>query len=70
MVNQIAGNTRSLGTVTTPLSHSRDDMLANVIDDSTIQNTLDENTYQRWSLFIAGPVAEINKKNDTNLVKS
>lgn len=67
MANQVAGNTRALGMTTTNL-HSKDEISTNVVDDSILQSSLDENTYQRWSLFIAGPVAEINKKNDTNLV--
>ena len=69
MANQVAGNTRALGITTSSLGHSGDEMMNSMLNDNTLQTSLDDNTYQRWSCFIAGPVAEINKKNDTNLVR-
>ena len=30
--------------------------------------SLDEATQQRWDDFLSGPIADMNKKNETNLV--
>ena len=33
-----------------------------------LPSELDEGLVQQWNEFMTGPLAEINKKNDTNLV--
>jgi len=30
--------------------------------------SLDEATHERWDDFLSGPIADMNKKNETNLV--
>lgn len=67
IANQIAGNTRALGLEM--LDRTREELTANV-EEGQLQSELDEDTFQRWSEFITGPVAEMNKKNDTNLVST
>ena len=69
MANQIAGNTRALG-IGGMLDQTRDreEIAMAIIDDERLQSELDDETYKKWSDFIAGPVAEMNKRNDTNLV--
>ena len=68
--NQIAGNTRALGIMGTgSLTRAKEDPLALPMEDGRLQEELDEETYQRWTQFIEGPVAEMNKKNSTNLVR-
>ena len=35
-----------------------------------MEEALDKDTQQRWNDFLSGSVAEMNKKNETNLVCS
>lgn len=35
---------------------------------SLMKLSLDEATQQRWNDFLSGPIADMNKKNETNLV--
>ena len=67
MVNQIAGNTRALALGTGTVTRTGDDVT--MIEDNTLQSELDDATFQRWSEFLLGPLADMNKKNDTNLVR-
>ena len=66
MVNQIAGNTRALALGTGTVTRTGDDVT--MIQDNTLQSELDDDTFQRCSEFLLGPLADMNKKNDTNLV--
>ena len=67
IANQIAGNTRALGLEM--LDRTREELITNA-EEGQLQSELDEDTFQRWSEFLTGPVAEMNKKNDTNLVST
>ena len=37
---------------------------------AAMEQSLDEDTQQRWNDFISGSLADMNKKNETNLVCS
>ena len=37
---------------------------------TVMEEALDEDTQQRWNDFLSGSVADMNKKNETNLVCS
>ena len=37
---------------------------------AAMEQALDEDTQQRWNDFISGSLADMNKKNETNLVCS
>ena len=37
--------------------------------EEVLRHSVDEKTFQEWTEFISGPVAEQNKKNDIKLVK-
>lgn len=63
MANNVAGN-RTVGT----LNRTREESTEEAPADTNLTNALDEDTLQRWHEFTAGPLAEINKKNNTNLV--
>ena len=36
--------------------------------NESMKQALDEETQQKWNSFLGGAVAEMNKKNETNLV--
>ena len=65
MANNVAGN-RTVGT----LNRTREEPPEEAPVDINLTNALDEDTLQRWHEFTAGPLAEINKKNNTNLVSN
>ena len=68
MANQIAGNER-LGGLGNMLDRTREEAVTTAtVDEDRLQGELDSETYVMWSEFISGPIAEMNKKNDTNLV--
>ena len=68
MANQISGNDR-LGHIGGVLERAREEAATTAtVDDERLQGELDRDTYEKWAEFISGPIAEMNKKNDTNLV--
>ncbi|XP_019861189.1 PREDICTED: serine/threonine-protein phosphatase 6 regulatory subunit 3-like [Amphimedon queenslandica] len=68
MANQISGNDR-LGNMGGVLERAREEAATTTatVDDERLQGELDRDTYEKWTEFISGPIAEMNKKNDTNL---
>ena len=68
MANQISGNDR-LSNIGGVLERAREEAATTAtVDDERLQGELDRDTYEMWTEFISGPIAEMNKKNDTNLV--
>lgn len=63
LTNQIAGNARALS-----LDMAGTLSLNRSLEETRLQEELDEETYRLWSEFITGPVTDMNKKNNTNLV--